>query len=57
MFRLTSLAIFEKTLVPHSRSVSFEVLLGDSELLTGRSAVAEINQPDPDPNAAVKQNG
>ncbi|MGC6444692.1 MAG: hypothetical protein ACON4H_18715 [Rubripirellula sp.] len=25
--------------------------------LTRRSAVAEINQPDPDPNAAVKQTG
>ena len=57
VFRLPPLALQQKTRVTHSRSVSFEELLGDSELLTGRSAVAEINQPDPDPNAAVKQNG
>ena len=36
---------------------SVDKLFSDSDLLTGRSAVAEINQPDPDPNAAVKQNG
>jgi hypothetical protein len=37
--------------------LSFDELLGDSDLLTGRSVVAKINQPDPDPNAPVKQNG
>ena len=39
--------------------IGFQLIsfFGDSDLLTGRSAVAKINQPDPDPNAAVKQNG
>ena len=42
-----------------SLSIGFQLIsfFGDSDLLTGRSALAEINQPDSDPNAAVKQTG